>query len=311
MGYRRGALRLGAGLLALLISGFLARPTAGLGMALVGSHVPRALAPLVGAGVSGLIWFVLLSLPFEMLLSRRRKRREEAGLRPVSADEAALGVLMGAVWGFVMLTIIFSGLSAIGHAQRAMRRAQEGMAAAAARPVRRSERGRPLQVGAPLGQQQSILPAERQQSLDIPPAAPIPAASAAAPADASPLEALADQVDNSAMAPMVRRVNPINARMETRLTDLSLVANDPIALKELGSNPAIQKLLVHPKVQAVTADPEFQKALASNDVQKILDVPAIADLAQDPDILEGLKDVPIDRILEDVRRRRERGDARR
>ena len=132
---------------------------------------------------------MLIGIP----LKKQAKAREEAGEPKVLPWEAYSGLVFGMVWGLGISVLIFSGIAAIGRAQRAVRRSEAMVSYREKHP-------------GPWG---TILEKDLKQVLEVGP-----------PPEQG--EAWADLVESSVFAPVVDRVNPLDEKMEKTLTDLSV-----------------------------------------------------------------------------------------
>lgn len=267
IGYRRGAMRMVTMLAALAVAGLLAKPTAGLGTAMVGGSVPLTLAPMVGTLVMGFLWFALLSLPLEHKFGKRQKQREEEGLPRVEQWDALVGVMFGLVWGLLLFALCLGGVASAGRATRAMRRAQAEVSYRSTHP------GPWLEVD---DAQLKLQPAEG-------------------------VERWTAMVEDSAFSPVVEKVAPISAKTEKTLTDMNVVVNDPQLLRAFQRHASVQTFVSNPKVQELAADPEITQLAAAGDYSGLLNHPKVAALAKDESLVRLVKGLDFEKLVQDVR----------
>lgn len=271
-GYKRGLVRMFASLLALAVAGLVCQPLAGLGAIPLGSSLPKVLHPLGGALVSGIVLFILFDLLIGIPLKKQAKRREEAGQPKVLPWEAYTGLVFGLVWGFAIVVLIFSGIAAIGRAQRAVRRSEAMVSYRSKHP-------------GPWG---TITETDMRQELLVGP-----------PPEKG--EAWAEQVESSVFAPVVDSVNPLDQKVEKTLTDLSVVCNDPQLFVLFQAHPQVQKFMGHPVMVALAQDPQIAESIRAGNYREVMDNPKISQVASDPVLRQQLKDLKIDQLLAEIR----------
>lgn len=268
LGYRRGILRMAASLIALVVAGLLAQPLSGLGAVFVPSNVPKIFHPAAGALLAGLGLFVLADLLLGYGLKRQATQREEAGLPKVLPWEAYSGGVLGACWGVIMLTIVLGGISAIGRAQRVVRRSDAQVAYR-------------LQHPGPWGvvddAHLTMAPAEVAESWTL-------------------------EVEESVFSPLVRKVNPIDDKVEKTLTDLSVVCNDASLYRLFQGHPKVRQFTSDPKFAALAQDPEIAKLIQEGNYRGLMDNDKIGQLAADKATVQQLKSFHIDQVLEEIRK---------
>lgn len=271
-GYKRGLVRMFASLLALAVSGLLCQPFSGLGAIFMPSSVPKIFAPLGGALVMGVIFFIILDFLIGIPIKKQAAAREEAGLPKVLPWEAYTGLAFGIIWGLGISTLIFSGIAAIGRAQRVVRRSEAMLTYREKHP-------------GPWG---TITEKELSQVLLVGPA----------PEQG---EVWAEQVENSFFAPVVDKVNPLDQKMEKTLTDLSVVCNDPQLFTLFQTHPKVQEFMSNPVMLGLAQDPQIAESIRAGNYKEVMDNPKIAQVAQDPVLRQKLKDLKIDQLLADIR----------
>lgn len=271
-GYKRGLVRMFASLLALAVAGLFCQPFSGLGAFFLPSSVPKIFAPLGGALVVGIIFFVILDFAIGIPLKKQAAAREEAGQPKVLPWEAYTGLAFGMVWGLGISVLIFSGIAAIGRAQRAVRRSDAMVTYREKHP-------------GPWG---TIKETELRQVLDVGP-----------PPEQG--EVWADQVENSLFAPVVDRVNPLDEKMEKTLTDLSVVCNDPQLFTLFQANPKVREFMSNPVMVGLSQDPEIAESIRAGNYKAVMDNPKITQVAQDPVLRQKLKELKIDQLLSEIR----------
>lgn len=270
VGYRRGALRMVCSLAALALGGLLAQPTAGIGAALAGSRVPLALSPLVGALISGILWFVVFSLPMDYFLTRRQKQREEEGRPRVERWDALLGINFGLVWGLLLFALILGGLSAAGRAQHAVRRAEAETAYRSMHP------GPWMEVN------DETLKLETSNE---------------------GLEHWGTMVQGSVFAPVAERLTPISDKTERTISDLNVILNDPALLRLFVQEAPVREFIKNPKLIELTQDQEVVRLATSQDYQGLLNHPKVAELAKDKELIRQVKAMHLPEVIEDVRQK--------
>lgn len=271
-GYKRGLLRMFASLLALAIAGLICQPFSGVGAVFLPSSVPKVFAPLGGTLVAGIFFFVILNFLIGIPLNKQAKAREEAGEPKVLPWEAYTGLVFGAVWGLGISVLIFSGIAAIGRAQRAVRRSEAMVTYREKHP-------------GPWG---TIMEKDLRQVLEVGP-----------PPEQG--EAWAEKVESSIFAPVVDRVNPLDEKVEKTLTDLSVVCNDPQLFMLLQAHPKVQTFMANPIFIGLAQDPEIAQAVRAGNYKAVLDHPKISQVAQDPQLRQQMKELKIDQLLAEIR----------
>lgn len=268
LGYKRGFLKMVCSLGALLVASILGNLTSGLGGKMVSSQVPGLLQPLVGTLLMGLIWFVIADFLLGRVVKREMDLREDRGEPRIPRWEAITGGVMGAGWGVLFLTVVLAGVSAIGRAQRVVRVSNAEVQYRAQHP------GPWVEVSL---KELPLMPAEVA-------------------------ETWAGMVEESMLATVVDRVNPLNDQVERTLTDLSVVVNDPGLMVIFMGHPKVQQMMNHPKLQELAQNPEVNGLLQSQDYRALMDHPAILKLARDREIQRELKGFAIDQVLADIRK---------
>ncbi|MFN8607843.1 MAG: hypothetical protein U0931_09940 [Vulcanimicrobiota bacterium] len=271
-GYKRGLVRMFASLLALAVAGLLCQPFSGLGAIFLPSSVPKVFAPLGGALIIGIIFFIILDFAIGIPIKKQAQAREEAGQPKVLPWEAYSGLVFGMVWGLGISVLIFSGIAAIGRAQRAVRRSDAMVTYRAKHP-------------GPWG---TIKETELRQVLDVGP-----------PPEQG--EVWAEQVESSFFAPVVDKVNPLNEKMEKTLTDLSVVCNDPQLFAIFQAHPQVQEFMSNPVMVGLSQDPQIAEAIRAGNYKDVMDNPKITQVAQDPVLRQKLKELKIDQLLAEIR----------
>jgi hypothetical protein len=271
-GYKRGLVRMFASLLALAVSGLLCQPFNGLGAIFLPASVPKLFAPLGGALVVGIIFFIILDFLIGIPIKKQAVAREEAGLPKVLPWEAYTGLVFGMVWGLGISLLIFCGIAAIGRAQRAVRRSDAMLVYREKHPgpwgtITEKELSQVLQVGPPPEQG----------------------------------EVWAERVEDSFFAPMVDKVNPLDEKMEKTLTDLSVVCNDPQLFTLFQAHPKVQEFMANPVMIGLAQDPQIAESIRAGNYKEVMDNPKIAQVAQDPVLRQKLKELKIDQLLADIR----------
>jgi len=267
LGYRRGLVRMAASLIALAVAGIFAQPFGGLGAAILGSSVPLVFRPLAGALLAGIVLFVILDLLINIPVNRQARRRDEAGEPKVLPWEAYSGLFLGAFWGLGILTLCLTGINAIGRTQRAIRHSDAVVTYRAKHPG------------------PWIAVQERELVM-------------AAPERAEVVSLL---VEESVFAPLVKKVNPIDAKVEQTLGDLSVVCNDPQLFALFQQHPKVQNLMKDELLVGLSQDPEISKAVLEGNHRSLLDHPKIAAVANDRRMIRQLKDFRVDELLAEVR----------
>ena len=266
VGYRRGILSMACSFTALLLAGIWAPYVAPLLAPLMG-FVPLALSWLAGAVVGGLLLFVLADYALHTPLRRRLKRRKEEDLPPLPPGEALAGIVPGMIWGCVLMGLVFGGVSAIGRAQRAMRRAQAELDYRVQHPgpwVRIDDSK--LGLGPPQG-----------------------------------AELWVARVDDSLLAPVVNKVTPIDQGVEQTLSDFNVAVQDPTLNQQLVQHPKVQSILQDPRMLDLAQDPEIQSAVRGQDYQALMNHPKIAALLQDKEFLDRFLSLHRDRVIDELR----------
>ena len=271
-GYKRGLVRMFASLLALAVAGLICQPFSGLGAILLPSSVPKVFAPLGGALVAGIFFFLVLDFLIGIPLKKQAKAREEAGDPKVLPWEAYTGLVFGLFWGLGISVLIFSGIAAIGRAQRAVRRSEAMVTYREKHP-------------GPWG---TIMEKDLKQVLEVGP-----------PPEQG--EAWAEQVENSLFAPVVDKVNPLNEKVEKTLTDLSVVCNDPQLFLLFQAHPKVQQFMSNPVMIGLAQDPQIAESIRAGNYKDVMDHPKISQVAQDPVLRQQLKELKIDQLLADIR----------
>ncbi|MBS2036618.1 hypothetical protein JST97_16630 [bacterium] len=271
-GYKRGLVRMFASLLALAVAGLLCQPFKGLGAIFLPSSVPKIFAPLGGALVIGVVLFIVLDFAIGIPIKKQAKAREEAGQPKVLPWEAYTGLAFGVVWGLGISVLIFSGIAAIGRAQRVVRRSDAMVTYREKHP-------------GPWG---TIKETELRQVLEVGP-----------PPEQG--EVWAEQVENSIFAPVVHQVNPLDEKMEKTLTDLSVVCNDPQLFTLFQAHPKVQEFMSNPIMVGLSQDPQIAEAIRAGNYKEVMDNPKISQVAQDPVLRQKLKELKIDQLLTEIR----------
>lgn len=266
LGYRRGILSMACSFTALLIAGIWAPYVAPLLAPLMG-FVPLALGWLAGAVVGGLLLFVLADYALHTPLRRRAKRRKEEELPALTPGEALAGIVPGMIWGCVLMGLVLGGVSAIGRAQRAMRRAQAEL------DYRVQHPGPWVRVD--------------DSKLGL------------APAQGA--ELWVARVDDSFFAPVVNKVTPIDQGVEQTLGDFNVAVQDPTLNEKLCQHPKVQSILQDPRMLELAQDPEIQSAVRGQDVQALMNHPKIAALLQDKEFLDRFLSLHRDRVIDELR----------
>lgn len=271
-GYKRGLVRMFASLLALAIAGLICQPFSGLGAIFLPSSVPKVFAPLGGALVAGIFLFAMLDFLIGIPLKKQAKAREEAGQPKVLPWEAYTGLIFGMIWGLGISVLIFSGIAAIGRAQRAVRRSEAMVTYREKHP-------------GPWG---TIMEKDLKQVLQVGP-----------PPQQG--EAWAELVESSVFAPVVDKVNPLDEKMEKTLTDLSVVCNDPQLFVLFQSHPKVQAFMANPVMIGLAQDQQISESIRAGNYKEVMDHPKISQVAQDPVLRQQLKELKIDQLLADIR----------
>ncbi|MBN9418067.1 MAG: CvpA family protein [Candidatus Eremiobacteraeota bacterium] len=271
-GYKRGLIRMLASLMALAIAGLVCQPFGGIGAIFLPSSVPKVFAPLGGTLVAGIFFFVVLDLLIGIPLKKQAKAREEAGEPKVLPWEAYTGLVFGLFWGLGISVLIFSGIAAIGRAQRAVRRSEAMVSYREKHP-------------GPWG---TIMEKDLRQVLEVGP-----------PPEQG--EAWAEMVESSVFAPVVDKVNPLDAKVEKTLTDLSVVCNDPQLFTLFQAHPTVQAFMANPVFIGLAQDPQIAEAVRAGNYKAVMDHPKISQVAQDPLLRQQLKELKIDKLLADIR----------
>lgn len=116
IGYRRGVLRILSFIVALLLTGLVTLPLARVLAPLFdGWHlIPRSLAPLAALIAGGFIIFLIISMIFGWLLTRREQGRNAQGLPVTGTWERYGGAVLGALWGGGLYALVLTGLHLLG-----------------------------------------------------------------------------------------------------------------------------------------------------------------------------------------------------
>ncbi len=271
-GYKRGLVRMLASLMALAVAGLICQPFSGLGAIFLPSSVPKVFAPLGGALVAGIFLFLVLDFLIGIPLKKQAKAREEAGEPRVLPWEAYSGLVFGMVWGLGISVLVFSGIAAIGRAQRAVRRSEAMVSYREKHP-------------GPWG---TIMEKDLRQVLQVGP-----------PPEQG--EAWAEMVEDSVFAPVVDRVNPLDEKMEKTLTDLSVVCNDPQLFVLFQAHPKVQQFMANPVMISLAQDPQIAESIRAGNYKEVMDHPKISQVAQDPVLRQQLKELKIDQLLAEIR----------
>lgn len=266
LGYRRGILSMACSFTALVVAGIWA-PKIAPWLAPMVTPVPLALRWMAGAVLGGLMIFAVTDFALQTPLRRRLKRRKEEELPPLPPGEAVAGILPGMVWGCVLMGLVLGGVSAIGRAQRAMRRAQAEL------DYRVQHPGAWVRVD------------DSQLGL--------------APAQGA--ELWVARVEGSFLAPVVNKVNPIDDEVERTLGDFNVAVQDPSLNEKLCQHPKVQSILQDPRMLALAEDTEIQAAVKSQDYQALMNHPKIAALLQDREFLERFMALHREGVMKDLR----------
>jgi hypothetical protein len=122
VGYFRGVFRVLAAFAALLLAAPLSGPLAALvARPLAQAQViPRALAPLAAQALAGLVLFGIVALGAGLLIRRLEARREERGRACAALWEQLSGAVLGAAWGFCVVSLCVAGLHLAGQVEAAL-----------------------------------------------------------------------------------------------------------------------------------------------------------------------------------------------
>jgi uncharacterized membrane protein required for colicin V production len=263
LGYRRGLLRIAAFLVSLLLAGLLAGPLAGIVQPLAArSHlIPLALQPLAALLIAGLLVLGILLPLTSWWLRRRERSRQAANLPILQSWERIGGMLAGAAWGFFLVVLIVAGLHLLGSVEAALARASSP----APHPAK------------------AALPAENG-----------PATAA------TPYQVLSAEIDASAFAPLVKKVDPVETAVATTLADLTTVTGDPALLARFQKHPAIARFTSNPRLRELAQDFEITRLVQERRYYVLLDNPKVAAVLQDKALVAELRQVEIRKILREV-----------
>jgi hypothetical protein len=235
-------------------------------------------------------------IPVEIALRRREARRKEDGLTAREQWEAILGGALGGVWGLLLITLIFTGITVISGVQKSMRYAN-------AEIDYRSDR-----------RHRELLRVNQIARMTNTPPAPLDAHFENEPVEDKNLkvdppsqgEELADQVQHSIFAPLVNRVDPVDDHAEKLLRDLTVVIGDPILYERFVAEPKVAELINEPKLQELSKDPEIAAAVRERRYRDLLNNPKLADTLEDDKLTAKLKALQIDSLLRRVRQQPDR-----
>ena len=293
LGYWRGALRMVASLLALLVAGLLASPLSGLGAALlrVTGLVPRSLLSPIGMLVSGILLFVILMIPIEWKLRQREAAAKEAGPADPNQWNRFLGGLLGVVWGTLLTVLVLTGIFTIGKTQRAMRLANAEIDYRAER--RRVETMRVQRIAQVTRQKPVAVSALIElESIDD---------SRLKPTEPSQAEGLSEAIEHSIFSQVVRQADPIDAKSEKTLRDLSVTVGDPYLFDRFQTHPKVQQMINEPQIQALSKDPEIAAAIRDGRFRDLLDNQKLAEVASDRELAGKLQALNLPQLLREVR----------
>ena len=293
LGWLRGAVTLGVGLLALLLSGLLSIPFGGLGNPIARAlGCPELLLPALAPLIAGFIFFVVLIGVLNHVVKKKRgdKARPDWD-RPV-------GAMLGGVWGFLFTLLCFTGLNSIARADRAMREgAIISQLRAQARMKIEQEVSREMAPNssfyAPeeLEQRMTVAVTKRMKTFRVEPK------EVEERIEPSPLDGFLVELETFPLEAVVENFSAIDARSEEVLRDLSIVVGDPLLFDRFQRHPEIAELRDDPTLQALGRDEEVAAAIRERRFRDLLDHPKVVEAARNEKLRRKLKGVDIEAIL--------------
>jgi len=125
------------------------------------------------------------------------------------------------------------------------------------------------------------------------------------------LPRLHDQLEGSMFSVWVVRPTSPGTRLELQplVSDMSVVAEHPKALRGVERNPEIQKLLTNKKLMAVLQDKELLREWQRGRIASFFSDRKVRQAIEDPELRQMLRDLPIRQILREAaeRARQEKG----
>ncbi len=296
-GWMRGAIRVGLALLGFLVAGLLAQPLAPLfGWVAPVLLVPRLFSHPVNALAAGVAVFLVLSIVGNLLL-RKRFQGED---RP--SWDRPFGAVLGGVWGLLIVLLVTTGLATVARADRTMRHALvESELRREARAEFRSQAQQEISYYAHTMSRERVeeeieamvREAERGYRPD-----PVELAERL---DSGPLEAVLKGIEASPFEGVVEAVNPVPKSAEQVLSDLMVIASDPVLLDELRSEPSVRALMEEPKIKQISEDPEVVGLILRGHYRELADHPRIWELMEDRKLRERVEQAQLPEILNRIR----------
>ena len=293
LGWLRGAVTLGVGLLSLLLAGLLSIPLGGLGNPIARAlSCPELLLPAFAPLIAGLIFFIILVGVLNHLVKKKR------GDSPRPEWDRPVGAMLGGVWGLLFPLLCFTGLNSIARADRAMR---EGEVISQLRSEARIKIEREVteEMGPDSGfyaqeeleKRMTLAVENRMKTFAVKPE------QVREKIEPGPLDGFLEELETFPMESLVESFSAIDAKSEELLRDLSIVVGDPILFDRFQRNPDIAKLKEDSTLQALGRDEEVAAAIRERRFRDLLDHPKVVEAAGNEKLRQKLKNVDIDSIL--------------
>ncbi len=293
LGWLRGAVTLGVGLLSLLLAGLLSVPLGGIGNPIARALAcPELLLPALAPLIAGFIFFVILIGALNHVVKKKR------GDSPRPEWDRPVGAMLGGVWGLLFTLICFTGLNSIARADRAMR---EGAVISQIRSEARLKVEREVSqemepdsgfyAQEELEERMFLAVEKRMRTFEVKPE------QVQKKIEPSPLDGFLEELESFPMESLVESFSAIDAKSEALLRDLSVVVGDPILFDRFQRNPDIARLKEDATLQALGRDEEVAAAIRDRRFRDLLDHPKVVEAARNEKLREKLKNVDVESIL--------------
>jgi len=280
LGYYRGILRIIVAFGALLIASLIATPLSFLTRWMVNciGAVPLALKPIGSILASGILLFLIFQITGEYFIAKREKELNEKELPPMKEFERYGGALFGALWGFLLILLILTGIDIIGSVQETMNKVT----------ILQAQQNLVKKPGETPSEQST--PEINAQAEEEPPL-------------------LRDELKSSIYYVLVKKINPVNEKAQKTLEKLMTVVGDEKLFDRFQNHPVITRLAQNPKIISLSKDEEIGRAIRSSNFKELLNNPRIASLVNDRKIHREFKNVDINAILDEVMATKEKKKA--